>query len=192
MEPIRVDVATDGPALPPGPGRWAVRVATVAGMALLAAGLWARGLPSFVAWEVARDHQRCLGRRHLPARVWSEDPADVRGWLEARGTPVPLLPTHAHASELLGARYCPLVDRVAAHVYYGDAGESAVSVFVLPGPARIGDGWAGQARGLHVRLLRAAGRPIAIVGGSRIDVETTARAFTTTVAGARSGLVPRG
>jgi hypothetical protein len=132
---------------------------------------------------VARDHQRCFGRRHLPARVWSADPSEVRAWLEARGTPAPPLPSHAHAAELVGARYCPLEDRVAAHVYYG-GDEGTVSVYLLPGPARVGDGWAGTARGLHVRLLRAAGRVLAVVGESEADVEATARAFATTVAAA--------
>jgi hypothetical protein len=158
-------------------------VFALVGAALVLLGLWARGRPSFVAWEVAHDHQRCFGRRHLPARMWSADPSEVRAWLEARGTPAPPLPSHAHAAELVGARYCPLEDRVAAHVYYG-GDEATVSVYLLPGPARVGDGWAGTARGLHVRLLRAAGRFLAVVGESEADVEATARAFATTVAAA--------
>jgi hypothetical protein len=77
------------------------------------------------------------------------------------------------------------VDRVAAHVYYGgEGGERTVSVFVLSGPARIGDGWSGTARGLHVRLLHAAGRTLALVGQSESDVAATARAFLVTVASA--------
>jgi hypothetical protein len=155
-------------------------VAAAAALVLL--GLWVRGLPSFVAWEVARDHQRCFGRRLLPARVLSNDPAEVRDWLESRGTRTPLLPSHANEAELVGARYCPLVDRVAAHVYYVGGGEGLVSVFVFSGPARIRDGWSGTSRGLHVRLLRAAGRVLAIVGESERDVAATARAFTLTVA----------
>jgi hypothetical protein len=171
-----------GVAAPLSKPRTARGVLAVAAVALIASGLWARGLPSFVAWEVARDHQRCFGRRDLRARVWSTDPAEVRDWLESRGTPTPLLPRHAHAAELVGARYCPLVDRVAAHVYYGGEGQGTVSVFVLSGPARIGDGWSGTARGLHVRLLRAAGRTVALVGESEKDVAATARAFLLTVA----------
>ena len=54
--------------------------------------LWARGLPAFVAWEVARDHQRCFGRRHLAARLYSTDAWEIREWLESRGTPVQPLP----------------------------------------------------------------------------------------------------
>ena len=82
----------------------------------------------------------------------------------------------------MGARYCPLVDRVAAHVYYGGEGEGIVSVFLLSGSARIGDGWSGTAHGLHVRLLHAAGRTLAVVGESEADVAATARAFQVTVA----------
>ncbi len=167
---------------PPPRRRRATRLLLLAGAALFGLGLWARGRPEVVAWQVAVDHQRCFGRRHLAARVWSEDPAEVRGWLESRGTPTPLLPEAAHAAALVGARYCPLEDRVAAHVYYGGEGAGAVSVFLVPGPARIGDGWSGTARGVHVRLLRAAGRVLAVVGASERDVELTARFFATTVA----------
>jgi hypothetical protein len=179
-------VAGDGP--PASRHGGARRVVATGVVVLVLAGLWARGLPSFVAWQVAGDHQRCFGRRVLPARVWSPEPAEVRDWLESRGTPTPFLPSHANEAELVGARYCPLADRVAAHVYYGGGGEGLVSVFLLSGPARIGDGWSGTARGLHVRLLRATGRILAIVGESEADVALTARAFTTT----RAMALPRG
>jgi hypothetical protein len=181
MEGMSVDVVTGEAALPPPRGRRAPGALGVAGAALLLAGLWARGLPAFVAWEVARDHQRCFGRRALPARVWSSDPAEVRDWLESRGTPTPFLPAEASYAELVGARYCPLEDRVAAHVYYGGEG-GTVSVFLLPGPARIGSGWSGKTRGLYVRLLRAAGRTLAVVGENPADVAATARRFAVTVA----------
>jgi hypothetical protein len=186
MGRMSIDIVTDDAAYPPRRGG-ANRALVALGASLLLAGLWARGLPAFVAWEVARDHQRCFGRRLLPARIFSPDPAEVRDWLESRGTPTPLLPSHANEAELVGARYCPLADRVAAHVYYGGGGEGLVSIFVLSGPARIRDGWSGLSRGLHVRLLRAAGRTLAIVGESEADVEATARAFTLTVARAPAG-----
>ena len=146
-----------------------------------------------MAWEVAGDHQRCFGRRHLPARVWTSDPAEIQDWLESRGTPAPPLPKEAGQAPLVGARYCPLADRVAAHVYYGGDGEGIVSVFLLSGPARIGDGWSGTSRGLHVRLVRAAGRTLAVVGESAADVAATARAFAVTVPrrpGRAAGLRP--
>jgi hypothetical protein len=179
MERMSVEIVPGETPPPPRRGAALRALGTVA-VALVLLAVWVRGLPSFVAWQVARDHQRCFGRRHLPARVWSSDPAEVRDWLESRGTPTPLLPSHANEAELVGARYCPLVDRVAAHAYYGDGGQGLVSVFLLSGPARIRDGWSGTARGLHVRLLRAAGRTLAIVGESEADVAATARAFTTT------------
>jgi hypothetical protein len=162
-----------------GGGRWVLRLLAVAAAL---AGLWARGLPRFVAWEVARDHERCFGRRLPPARLWSSDPAEVREWLESRGTPTPFLPARPNDADLEGVRYCPLADRVAAHVYYGGAGARRLSIFLLSGPVRIGDGWSGRARGLHVRLLRAAGRTVAIVGENEADVAGAARSFTSTVA----------
>ncbi len=181
MEKMSVDVVAH--ETPPPPRRaGGLRVLSFAAGALFLFGLWARGLPAFVAWEVAGDHQRCFGRRHLPARVWSSDPAEIQDWLEARGTPTPPLPPLAHAAGLVGARYCPLVDRVAAHVYYGGEGEGLVSVFLLSGSARIGDGWSGTAHGLHVRLLHAAGRTLAVVGESEADVAATAHAFQVTIA----------
>jgi len=181
MDKMSIDIATN--EAPPRPSRGgAVRALALVAGALFLFGLWARGLPAFVAWEVAGDHQRCFGRRSLPARVWSSDPAEVRDWLESRGTPTPPLPREAGEAALVGARYCALSDRVAAHVYYGGDGTGLVSVFVLSGPARIGDGWSGTARGLHVRLLRAAGRTLAVVGESEADVAATARSFEVTIA----------
>jgi hypothetical protein len=138
-------------------------------------------VPDFVAWEVARDHERCFSRHHLRARLWSSDPAEIRRWLEERGTPVQPLPARAGRTEPVGVRYCPLADRVAAHVYYGGKG-SVVSVLVLSGPARVGDGWAGEIGGLQVRLFRSAGRTIAIVGESDADVDAISRALLVTYA----------
>ena len=181
MDRMTIDIVTGEPAPLPPRGR-ALRALALAAGALFLFGLWARGLPAFVAWEVAGDHQRCFGHRHLPARVWSSDPAEVQGWLESRGTPAPPLPKEAGQAPLAGARYCPLSDRVAAHVYYGGDGSGIVSVFLLSGPARIGDGWAGTSRGLHVQLVRTAGRTLAVVGESADDVAATARSFVTTVA----------
>ena len=189
MERMTIDVVGDEASLPPRRAK-PVHVLAVVGLALGALALWARGLPAFVAWEVAADHQRCFGRRQLPARIWSSDPAEVRDWMESRGTPTPLLPSEAGTAEIVGARYCPLEDRVAAHVYYAGQG-GMVSVYVLSGPVRIADGWSGTSRGLNVRLLRAVGRYVAVVGGSAADVAAAARAFASTVATARPGGLPR-
>jgi hypothetical protein len=166
----------------PARPRAARRAATLAAALLLGAALlWGRGTPLFVGWEVARDHDHCLRRAHLRARLWTSEPAEARSWLESRGTPVPPLPTGVDGLLLIGVRYCPLADRIAAHVFYG--GEKGhVSVFVLSGPARVGDGWRGTFGDLNVRLLRSAGRTLAIVGASRSDVEAMARAFHSSVA----------
>ena len=157
-----------------------MRARSVAGLILLALVLgfflWLRGNPSFVAWQVANDHARCFGRAHLRARLWSSDPVDVRQWLESRGTPVQPLPGKAGSVTIVGVRYCPLADRVAAHVFYG-GGQSLVLVFVLSGPARIHDGWAGEVSRLQVRLLRSAGRTVAIVGEAAEDVDAITQAF---------------
>jgi hypothetical protein len=176
LETSGAETAPSAPR-PRGGPRWSLLVVGV----LLGLVLWARGLPGFVAWEVARDHERCFGLRHLPARVFSDDPAVVRDWLESRGTPVAPLPARAGSVEIAGARYCPLQDRIAAHVYFvGD--DAPVSVFVLSGPARIGDGWEGRSRGLYVRLVHSASRVIAVVGERERDVAAVALALTTSLA----------
>ncbi len=187
MEPMSVEVASPEPAARPR-SRSGRRVLWVVATAAALLGLWARGLPWFVAWEVARDHERCFGRRVLPARLWSSDPAEVREWLESRGTPTPFLPARPNDADLVGVRYCALADRIAAHVYYGGVGARPLSIFLLSGPVRMGDGWSGRTRGLHVRLLRAAGLTVAIVGENEADVAGAARSFTSTVAhGGRLG-----
>ena len=186
MERMSIDIVTRE-APPPARRGGALRVLALVAGALFLFGLWARGLPAFVAWEVAGDHQRCFGRRHLPARVWSSDPAEIQELAGvARHPHAPPLPKEAGQAALVGARYCPLSDRVAAHVYYGGDGSGIVSVFVLSGPARIGDGWSGTSRGLHVRLVRAAGRTLAVVGESEADVAATALAFVRSRSPARA------
>lgn len=155
------------------------RLLTAAALVLLA--LWARGSASLVAWEVARDHKHCFGSERLPAKLWSNDPVEVTRWFEAQGTRLPPIPAGVGELGLVGARYCQLVDRVAAHLYY--AGEERhLSIFVLSGPARFRDSWATESRGNEVRLLRSAGMTVALVSGRHEDVEAFRAAFTTTVA----------
>jgi hypothetical protein len=151
-----------------------------AGLVLLGLGLWAQGRPGFVAWQLARDHRRGLADRP-GGRVWSSEPGVVAEWLERHGTLVPLLPAQAGGAGLVGARYCALVDRVAAHVLYEGDGTS-VSLFVISGPLRASSGWSGTVEDLHLRLVRAAGRTLAIVGESEADVRAMLRSFATTVA----------
>lgn len=149
--------------------------------ALAALALWARGSAPFVAWEVARDHNHCFGKERLPAKLWSNDPAEVTRWFEAQGTRLPPIPAGVGELGLVGARYCPLLDRVAAHLYY--AGEERhLSVFVLSGPARFRSSWAAESRGNEVRFLRSAGTTVALVSDRHEDVEAFRAAFTTTVA----------
>jgi hypothetical protein len=171
---MTVDVLGDAPAARRRHRRKVVLA--LLGIALVAFCAWARGLPAFVAWEAAHDHERCFGRVRLRARVWTSDPAEVRAWLESRGTPVQPLPARSGGVEIVGVRYCALTDRIAAHVYYGGQG-SLVSVLVMSGPARIGDGWAGEVGKWQVRLLRSAGRTIAIVGEVESDVDAVAHSF---------------
>lgn len=171
-----------GTAPSPRPRSTARSALTATALVLLAIVLlWARGTPLFVGWQVARDHDRCFRRAHLRARLWTSEPSEAREWLEARGTPTPPLPARVGGVALVGVRYCPLMDRIAAHLYYGGE-QSYVSVFLLSGPAHVRDGWQGQFGELNVRLLRSAGRTLAIVGASRSDVEAMARAFRSSVA----------
>ncbi|HEX9186529.1 MAG TPA: zf-HC2 domain-containing protein [Vicinamibacteria bacterium] len=152
--------------------RWALPLA-----ATLVFGLWLRGHAPFVAWDLARDHDKCFSRRPLPAKVWSGDPAVVSGWFEAKGTAVPALPAEVGALRLQGARYCPLASlALAPHVYYA-AEDRHVSVFVVPQDVRIGLRFAGQARGDAVRLLRVEGELVGIVGERDADVQAVESAL---------------
>jgi len=138
--------------------------------ALAAVFLWARGAPSFVAWELARDHDRCFGLEKLPARLWSGDAAEVARWLESEGTEVPPLPAGSALLPLVGARYCLLLDRRVAHVYY-EGEERQLSLFVLSGPARFAGELQMRVRGRVVRLLRSAGSTLALVADREEDVK---------------------
>lgn len=150
---------------------------------LAAIGLWARGAAPFVAWELARDHGHCFGARELPAKVWSNDPAEIQAWFERQGTPMPTLPASAGTVDLVGARYCPLPDATTvAHAYYGSRGRR-LSLFVVPRAVRIGAAFARVSGGREVRLFRVAGQTVALVSEEREEVEAFERVFRTTVAG---------
>lgn len=163
----------------PRRGLWALPLA--ASLALLA--LWARGAAPFVAYELARDHAKCFRLAELPAKVWSDDPAVVAAWFEDQGTNLPLVPENVAGLELVGARYCPLFDRIAAHLYYA-GGDRNASIFVLKGPARFGDAYEGRVSGQTVLLFRSAGALVGIVSERPEDAEAFRRRFTTTVASA--------
>jgi len=151
----------------------------------LAAGLvallaWARGAAPFVAWELSRDHDHCFGGRRLPAKVWSSDPAHVAEWFRGQGTRVPAVPEAAGGLELVGARYCPLLDRRVAHLYYSN-GDHHLSLFLVPGPVRDFSRER-QPRGNFVRLLRVGDTTVGLVSEERGSVEAFRRALSTTVA----------
>jgi anti-sigma factor RsiW len=156
---------------------WVLPFAAV--LALLA--VWARGAAPFVAWELSRDHAHCFGQSRLPAKVWSNDPVEIAAWFEGQGTHIPLVPAGVGELGLVGARYCPLVDRIVAHLYYAGE-ERRLSVFVLSGPVRFSDDWSARSRGRHVRFLRSAGMTVALVSDKPEDLEAFRSAFRTTVA----------
>jgi anti-sigma factor RsiW len=151
----------------------------------LAAGLvallaWSRGAAPFVAWELSRDHDHCFGRPRLPAKVWSSDPAHVAEWFQGQGTPVPVIPEAAGGLELVGARYCVLLDRRVAHLYYSN-GDHHLSLFLVPGPVRDFSGER-RPRGNFVRLLRVGGTTVGLVSEEEHSVEAFRRALSTSVA----------
>jgi len=150
-----------------------------ASLVLLA--LWGRGAASFVAWELSRDHTKCFGMAKLPATVWSSDPVEVTAWFEEQGTRLPPVPPAAGDMGLVGARYCHLLDRYAAHLFYASE-ERRFSVFVISGPVRFADTWGTESRGQKVRFLRSAGTTVALVGDKAEDIEAFRSTFTTTLA----------
>jgi anti-sigma factor RsiW len=158
--------------------RWLLGVAAAAVLAIL----WLRGSVPFVAWQLAGDHGHCFAQTRLPAKVWGDDPDDVIRWFEAQGTRMPPLPRNVGEIELVGGRYCPLVDRRVAHVYYASRNGRPVSVFVVTGPARFDHEWAGQSRSRQVRLFRSASSTVAVVTDESREADAFQAAFTTTVA----------
>jgi len=145
---------------------------------------WLRGVPSFVAFEVARDHSKCFSKSTVPAKVWSDDPAVVAAWFEKQGTRMPLLPEGAAHLTLVGARYCPLGDRSAAHVYYAGK-QGRLSLFVVPGPVRVASTYDREVWGRHVHFLQTAGATVALVSEEPEIVNAFSREFARSVAAAR-------
>jgi anti-sigma factor RsiW len=148
---------------------------------LAAMVVWAAVQPPFVALELAMDHDHCFGKPRLPARVWSSDGERVAEWFESQGTRVPMVPDAVAGLELVGARYCRILDRSVGHLYYvGPHGP--LSVYVVPGRLRLSGRYALQARGKAVRLFHTGGTAVAIVT-AREDLATAfERAFAVTTA----------
>jgi anti-sigma factor RsiW len=162
----------------PAAVRW---LPVAAGLAL--AVLWGRGAAPFVAWELARNHVHCFAREHLAAEVWTSDTGEIAQWYRQRGTDVPILPSSAGGVELVGGRFCSLVDRTVAHLYY--AGEKRhLSVFVVPGPARFASGFVTRKGGENIRLLHTGGTTLALVGEDAETVDAYYRALSMTRADA--------
>jgi anti-sigma factor RsiW len=158
--------------------------------AVLVAGLWLRGHAPFVAWELARDHGHCFSRQPLPAKVRTGEPAIVAAWFEDRGARVPEVPDRVGELALVGARFCRLADVSSApHLYYASA-TSHVSVFVVRHGVRIGGGFAGESGRRAVRLVRAEGEVVGIVGERERDVEAFETAFRPVLAAASRPVGP--
>jgi anti-sigma factor RsiW len=165
--------------------RWAAAVLLPMAAAVVAFVLWLRAAPPFVAWQLARDHTKCFHSETLPAEVWGNDPTQIAAWFDDDGVRIPVVPESAGSTELVGARYCPLVDRTVAHLYY--SGEDLnLSLFVLPGSVRMGSSHKGQHMGQTVHLLRVGGTIVGVVSSSEQAVEAVERGLTRTVAEARS------
>ena len=156
-----------------------VLLATAAGLALLF--LWGRGSAPFVALELAWDHGHCFSKRVLPARIWSDDPERVAEWFARQGTQIPAIPAAAGGLELVGARYCPLVDRRVGHLHYAGRGRH-LSIYAVPGSVRFARDFLETPGGRVVRLLRVEGRTVGLVGERPEDVAAFERALTSTYA----------
>jgi anti-sigma factor RsiW len=163
----------------PSPRLSRVLLATAAGLALMF--VWGRGAAPFVAWELARDHDHCFSFRVLRAQVWSDDPAHVAEWFARQGTQIPAIPTAAGGLELVGARYCPLIDRRVGHVYYVGHGRH-LSIYAVPGSVRFAREFLSSPRARVVRLIRLEGRTVGLVGERPEDVAAFERALTATYA----------
>jgi hypothetical protein len=166
---------------------WALPLA--ASLVLLV--LWARGSAPFVAWELVRDHRHCFSLDRLPAKVWSDDPGVVAGFFSDQGTQVPIVPAAAAGLELVGARYCTLLDRRVAHLYYS-RGERDTSIFVLRGPARLGDGYEGKIGGRTVLLFSSGGSLVGVVADRTEDALAFRQRFRTMTAASfpAAGMAP--
>lgn len=162
-----------------------LRVALPLAATLLLALLWGRGSAPLLAFQLARDHRHCYELERLPAEVFADDILPVAAWFRQRGRTLPPLPSSAAGLDLVGGRFCPLLDRQVAHLYYRDD-RRRVSLFVVPDPVRLGGGrHEASFLGRAVRLRRLAGQTLAIVADREADAEAFERSFDTMVASGR-------
>jgi anti-sigma factor RsiW len=122
--------------------------------------VFAHTRPALVARQIAWDHGHCFGQAALPAQVWSSNVGVVERWFADRGTRLPRIPESAGGMQLVGARYCRVVDRRYAHLYYAD-GERHLSLHVVPGWLSLDRVQRGSKWGRAVVLMRTEG---AVVG----------------------------
>jgi anti-sigma factor RsiW len=149
--------------------------------ALLLLVLLGRSSARFVAWEVALDHAHCFGKKQVPAAVLTADPMRLTAWFDAQGTELPFVPASAGGLDLVGGRYCRLLDRKVAHVYYG-GGEHELSLFVVPDSVRFTHPFEVSTRGATVNLLRVAGSNVALVSTDAPSVAAFRRSLERTTA----------
>jgi hypothetical protein len=91
------------------------------------------------------------------------------------------VPAAAGGLQLVGARYCPLIDRRVGHVYYVGRGRH-LSIYAVPGSVRFPGDFLANPRDRVVRLLRVEGRTVGLVGERPEDVAAFERALTATYA----------
>jgi anti-sigma factor RsiW len=139
--------------------------------------LWVRGAPGLVATQLAWDHGHCFGKEELPAKVWSSDPAVVERWFGDQGTRVPRAPEAVHGLTLVGARYCLLMDRRVAHIYYADR-EHRLSMHVVPGPVRFQWPQRRESMGRTVQLLHNGGLTVGLTSEEPEVVDAFTRALS--------------
>ena len=127
-------------APPPGSRRRALAAPGRRDRARSARGAAARA--TFVAWEVARDHRHCFAKRP-PGRPRSgrPTPASWRSGTASAAPSFPWSPRPPAASSWSGGRFCPLLDRKVAHLFYA-AEKRHLSLYVVPGPARFASSYA--------------------------------------------------
>jgi len=129
--------------------------------ALLLGFLFVHTRPSLVARQIAWDHGHCFGQDELPAQVWSSNVGVVDRWFSERGTRLPRIPEAAGGLQLVGARYCRVVDRRFAHLYYAD-GERHLSLHVVPGWLSLDRMQRRSQWGRAVVLMRAEGATVGL------------------------------
>ena len=99
------------------------------------------------------------------------------GNLADQGTRVPHVPEAVGGLTLVGARYCMLMDRSVAHLYYADD-EHRLSVHVVPGPVRFEWPQRRSTMGRTVHLLRTEGMAVGLTSEDSEAVEAFARALS--------------